>query len=197
MSSPSIEPKHEKLRAAAAFLKSFFKRDWELDDYPVRVRHQVADEHHLDLGPDYKLVPWDAQIINWWQMNGGGETRQEAYADLKRNFLEFKAAGKSLPRPGTGLPIEFPSTAIVEGLHEIMADFEAKILETYGIGEVVITDNSSLHDFAPNPSVQDSIDRIREVYGIDVSDVPGLNMAEILARIAALPDQNPDEDDVA
>ena len=52
-------------------------------------------------------------------------------------------------------------------------------------------------DFAPYPSVQDSVDRIREVYGIDVSDAPGLNMAEILARIAALPDRDPDEDRVA
>jgi hypothetical protein len=197
VSSPSIEPKHEKLRAAAAFPKSFFKRDWVLDDYPVRLRHQVADEHHLDLGPDYKLVPWDAQIINWWQMNGGGETRQEAYADLKRNFLEFKATGNSLPRPGTGLPLESAPTTIVGDLDEVMAGFEEKILEAYGIGEVVITDNSSLHDFAPYPSVHDSINRIREVYGIDVSDVPGLYMAEIPAMIAAMPDLNPDEDDVA
>ena len=43
-------------------------------------------------------------------MDGLGDTKQAAYADLQKKFGDFKSNGKTPPRPGTGLPIEFAST---------------------------------------------------------------------------------------
>jgi hypothetical protein len=91
------------MRAGIKYLLSFAKDDWVLTDYPIRFRHSPSS----DAGGRLKPIPWTAQIINWWQVDGFGETKQQAYVDLETKFNRSKADGKSLPRPGTGLPIEF------------------------------------------------------------------------------------------
>jgi len=48
-----------------------------------------------------------------------------------------------------------------------------------------ISDGSSLWDFHTGPSVDTFHTKIKEIYGIDVSDVGSGNLAEILTRIAA------------
>lgn len=173
------------LRAAIKYLKSYFKSEWTLRDYPLRFRHQAAEPQDYDLGPGYTLIPWTVQIVNWWQMGGGGDTRLEAYADLETKFQEFSAANDRLPRPGTGAPLEFPSVAEVERFDAIATDFLHKVLGADEDDEIWISDESSLYDFeALYQPVEVSLDRMREAYGIDVSDVEGYKLVDLFARIA-------------
>src|SRR5437870_10926348 len=99
---------------------SFTKKHWQLSDYPIRIRRlrPSADE-----SATHRLIPWSAQIINWWQMNGTGDTKDEAYADLESQFAKVKEGGESLPRPGTGLPIEFASRERVSLYDDLAEDF--------------------------------------------------------------------------
>jgi len=91
------------LEATIKFLASYFKSEWTLRDYPLRFRHQAADGLDYDPGPGLTLIPWTVEIINWWQMDGGGETKEEAYADLERRFLKFRAANAKPPGLEEGL----------------------------------------------------------------------------------------------
>src|SRR5262245_1401890 len=109
------------MQALKAFLKrimSYRKRAWNIHDYPMRISEQKAQGDSGQEGR-LKLVPWSAQIVNWWQMSGHGETREEALGNLEANFRQFQATHAKLPRPGTGAPIEFESGELIrkhEGL---------------------------------------------------------------------------------
>ena len=74
------------------------KTDWELADYPVRFRHfdpkTVEDDH------SHGVIPCIAQIINWWQMTGCGDTREDALKDLEKNLSEYRKTVGPPPRPG-------------------------------------------------------------------------------------------------
>jgi len=97
------------IKAGIKYLFSFRKNEWSLSDYPIRYRHFEASPD--DAGQDrLQLIPCSAQVINWWQMDGGGNSKAEAYSDLQAKVSKLKEEGKSLPRPVTGLPIEFAST---------------------------------------------------------------------------------------
>jgi hypothetical protein len=61
------------------FLASFFKSNWEMEDYPIKYRKQ-----------DVKEYPWVAQIINWWTLSGLGNTQQEALEDLRNKFNLYR-----------------------------------------------------------------------------------------------------------
>src|SRR5882672_9450977 len=99
---PMVNPLNY-IKAGTKYLLSLAKSDWTLTDYPIRFRNfngSSTDASHGRL----KTIPWSAQIINWWQMGGFGDTKQQAYADLETKFNKFKADERMLPRPGTGLP---------------------------------------------------------------------------------------------
>ena len=49
----------------------------------------------------------------------------------------------------------------------------------------LVTDRSSLHDFALGHPVERYLERIQEAFGVDVSAVAGANLAEIVETIAA------------
>jgi hypothetical protein len=82
---------------------SHVKREWELADYPVRMRVQkdVPDENRY----------W-ARVLGW-NIDGLGSTPVEAMRELRRCYQMRKAAlaeeGKTVPRPGTKVPIQFAS----------------------------------------------------------------------------------------
>ena len=63
-------------------------------------------------------------------------------------------------------------------------DFFEKVLGLEEDDSISITDGSSLCDFEFSQKVDVSLQKIRDVYGIDVSDVEGANLASIFARIA-------------
>ncbi len=165
-------------------MASCFRSDWTLRDYPLRVRHQAAEPSDFDPPSGYVLIPWTVQIINWWQMSGDGDTREEAYADLERKFQEFRAANTRLPRPGTGPPLELPDTTEVERLESIAVDFLDRVLGFEEDDNVWISDESNLHDFELVQPIDVSLARIRKVYEVDASDVEGYKLVDIFARIA-------------
>jgi hypothetical protein len=113
------------LKAGAKYLLSFTTTDWQLTDYPIRFRHFNV----TDTSGRLKQFPWSAQIINWWQIGGFGDTKQEAYADLQKRFAEVKSNRKTLPRPGTGLPIEFASKDRIRSFDDTADDFFRRVLE--------------------------------------------------------------------
>jgi hypothetical protein len=112
------------IRAGLKYLLSFSKDEWTVNDYPIRFRHFKASEEDESRGR-LKAIPWSAQIINWWQMDGLGDTKEAAFADLRAKLQTLKNEGNSLPRLGTGLPIEFATTERVS-LHWDIAEDSPK-----------------------------------------------------------------------
>lgn len=115
-------------------------------------------------------------------MLGAGDTRQEAFEDLRKCFEQFKATNKELPRPGTKVPIQFASRTRVDRHSELAKDF---IQSIFGLEWAWISDESSLSDFHEEESDDALVERIRTKYGVDVSDISSGNLADIFDRIAA------------
>ena len=86
--------------------------------------------------------------------------------------------------PFQGKKIEFASTTGIEMFFEIAEDFMQRILD-FEPGEYLITDESSLRDFTglDELAIADIHEKIREVYDLDVSDLPTGNLLEIFRRI--------------
>jgi hypothetical protein len=114
-----------QVRAIWALLASIFKREWRLDDYPIRV-FQSLNEPLLQ--SQRKSLPWIASVINWPGMVGGGNSRLEALEELLKSFDRLKATKPSLPRPGTKVPIEFATSTRVAQHSELAKDFIERVL---------------------------------------------------------------------
>lgn len=163
---------------------SFRKNDWVLSDYPVCVRAQ-------EFSPDnkapsrFKAHRYTAYVVNW-TLSGGGDTRHEAKADLAINFeaakVERQRQGKRVPRPGVSEPIQFASQERVGAHPELADDFIRRVLQ---LEWAWISDESSLWDFHTDEDNRVLLDRINEVYGVDVSDIESAKLFMILDRIAA------------
>ena len=167
-----------QLRVGAKYLLSFLKTDWQLSDYPVRFRHIDVAE------PTGRLqqFPWSAQIINWWQMGGFGDTKQDAYADLQKKFGDVKSNRKTLPRPGAGLPIEFASTDRIQFFDDIADDFFRRVLDM-NYQECFISDESTLWDSHAEETNEHLHEKIWNAYRVDVSDIDDGNLVKIFDRI--------------
>jgi len=115
-------------------------------------------------------------------MGGHGDTKEAARADLRKNFLALKQSGERLPRPGTGLPIEYAADRYIRSYDEIARDFSARILDL-DYDSCFISDESSLWDFSEPESLDEVFAKIREVYDVDVSDIEKANLVDIFERI--------------
>jgi len=176
--------------AAICFWKyclSFQKRDWSLDDYPVRVRKNQPLE--LDLGAQFKEAkyePYLAQVMKWWVLSGGGDSPQKAKAALADAFKSAKAErlqrGKPLPRPGTSVPIEFAAQERVNQDPDFKEEFVRRVI---GLEWAWISDESSLSDFHTEETNDSMVKKIMDIYGVDVSDIESGNVARILERITS------------
>lgn len=163
---------------------SFRKLDWELRDYPIRI-----SEQHFDPAAQakrLKLPRFCAAIINWWVMDGLGDTREEAIGSLRDRLDKEKIRraqqGKALPRPGTHVPLEYASQDRIDKHRELSEDFIHRILS---FERAWISDESSLWDFHADESNKQLFAKIEQTYGVDVSDIESGNLAEILDRIAS------------
>jgi hypothetical protein len=172
-----------KIRGWWKWFLSLLKSDWKLSDYPITVR-----EHEID--PRYaatrlKQHRYTAQIVNWWVISGGGDTKIEPLEELQKSFATVKAEkakdGKKLPRPGTHVEIEFASRERVNAHAELAEDFIRRVLN---LDWAFVSDDSSLWDFHSSDNNQDLIAKINEVYGVDVSDIESAKLWQILDRIA-------------
>lgn len=170
------------IKATWKYLLSFIKSDWSIRDYPLRYRYQ--DTSKRQDGSTFSLIPWIVQIVNWWQMAGHGDTKEAAYADLARKIEHYKTSGKPLPRPGTGYPLEFVPCDGVRKYAHIAEDFFPKILNMKLEEILFLSDQSSLFDFHLDNSNNKFCEKIKTIYGVDVSDIKNGNLLAIFQRIA-------------
>jgi len=166
-------------RAGWKYLASKFKADWTIDDYPIRCLFQLVVEPPKT--SRLKLYPWVASVINWPAMSGYGNTKLEALQELRRKFDEFKATKKKLPQPGTKVAIEFAERSRIDEHPELAKDFVQRVLE---IEWAWISDESSLWDFHSDEANDKLNDKIRRIYGVDVSGISSGNLADIFDRIS-------------
>ena len=174
-----------KIAAANKFLQSWLKRPerWTLRDYPVWTREFDVEEFS---GPArLKPVRWFATIENWC-LSGTGDTKAEALQKLAEAFEYQKSKRSTLPRPGTKVPIEFASSERLSRIpHGLYNQFVDRVL---GLEWVVVSDESSLWDFHSEESNDVYLAKIRDVFAVDVSDIPNGNIVAILERLAAATD---------
>ncbi|WP_237065412.1 hypothetical protein [Microbulbifer guangxiensis] len=160
---------------------SFLKEDWVVRDYPVRIREQPPVEQ---AGEGLYTPRFIAQIENWWQVAGVGETREEALEDLGKSLVAVKERRGQLPRPGTGLPIEFAATDEIGRYWGIVSRIISEVLE-YEPEDIFITDGSSLWDFThAGDSIEELRERVFRVFDVNVSHIESANIAEIARYIS-------------
>jgi len=174
----------QRLKAGWYWCISFRKRDWDLSDYPVRLRRQETEPQPRS--PRYKSHHYVAQVINWWAICGTGNTKEEAMRDLAANFANVRAnrrdTGTPLPRPGKTEPIEFVSGERVYAHPELTDDFIRRVLD---LSWAFLSDESSLWDFHHEETNDAYFAKIKEVYGVEVSDIKSGKLCDIFERIAA------------
>lgn len=167
-----------RLQIAKSWLASFFRRDWRPEHYPMHMREQVGV-------PDD--ARWCAVVLNWPGPVGLGPTRNAARAALAANLHAIStrraAEGKTMPRPGTGLPIEFASTARVDTDPELLDEFIVKVLGFRTDDPVFISDESSIDDFGDTERVAAIRDNIREHFGLAIYEEEPVCIADVLEQI--------------
>jgi uncharacterized protein YxjI len=86
--------------------------------------------------------------------------------------------------PFKGKRVEVASRTCIEAFDNEAEDFMLNIFG-FEAGHYLITDLSSLHDFAGVDDMEfvDVLARIRDVYQIDVADLPSGNLLEIFKRL--------------
>jgi hypothetical protein len=170
-----------RILAAWKWLLSFRKPEWSIDDYPIRVTRQEPDATFS--APRFSQHLYRAYIVNA-AITGSGNTPIEAMASLRQNFESVTRRRKeeALPaiRPGANWPIEFASQKKISADESLSEDFIQKVL---GLDWAWISDESSLWDFHTEQTNDLLVAKIREVYGVDVSDIESAQLWEILERI--------------
>jgi hypothetical protein len=184
MASPKDILTKNRILALWKWSLSFRRHDWELSDYPVVVRQQEANTTHTSTR--LKQHRYFAYIVNWAVTGGGGDTPEEAVDALRQNFETIKQncirEGRPLVRPGTIGPVEFASQERIAVNHELSEDFIRRVLD---LDWAWISDESSLWDFHSNETNELLCNKVKQVYGVDVSDIESAKLSEILDRIAA------------
>lgn len=146
------------------------------------IREQEIDPNYN--GTRLRQHRYAASIVNWG-LAGTGNTEHEALRELEKSLTAAKAervrSGKSLPRPGTHVPVQFASQERVERHPELAEDFIHRVLN---LDWAWISDESSLWDFHHDETNHVLVAKIKEVYGVDVSDIESARLSEILERIA-------------
>jgi hypothetical protein len=172
----------DRLLAIWKWSLSFRKRDWELSDYPVAFRHQEVVPTLAT--SRFKQHRYIAYIVNWHLT--GGDTPQGALDALRESFETVKrnrsVEGKPLKRPGTRVPLEFASQQRIVANHDLSEDFIRRILD---LDWAWISDESSLWEFHSDETNEPLFAKIKQAYGVDVSDIESARLSEILDRIAA------------
>jgi len=170
----------ERLHIAWKYFASFFRRDWQARDYPLRYRHfpVAADQESGRLTP----VAWSVQVLGWPTMQGHGETTNEALANLELALATRRERDGKLPRPGTAVPIEFASTSRIDMYPHLVRDFLERILDL-NYDECFISDGSSLWEFHAEENNDAINDKVLITYGVDISDIESANLADIFARL--------------
>ncbi len=170
-----------RILVAWKWLLSFTKKEWTVDDYPIRMTRQEPDTAFG--APRFSQHLYRAYIVNA-TITGSGNSPVEAMEGLRQNFESVirRRKEEALPalRPGANWPIEFASQGKISGDESLSEDFIQKVL---GLDWAWISDESSLWDFHTEQTNDLLIAKIREVYGVDVSDIESARLWKILERI--------------
>ncbi len=173
-----------RARNAWKYCLSFFEKDWNLNDYPILVTEQDPDPAYS--APRFRQDRFKANILNW-PMTGQGNSRESALRELNQHFglakQEREVKGEPLPRPGSLMPIEFARTERVHSHPELADDFIRRVL---GFEWAWISDDSSLWDFHTEQTNAALHTKVKEIYGVDISDMESANLADILEMIVAV-----------
>jgi hypothetical protein len=192
MSSLSISQLRNQVFTAWKWCLSFRRRSWELSDYPIEIRKQAPDPDLNYTSPRFTLHRYRAYIVNWAVVSGGGETVDEALQSLRTQFETMnsnrRGEGKSQPRPGVAVPIEFASRELIDRNFDLSEDFIERVLN---LEWAWISDDSSLADFHTEQDNRAFVSKIREIYGVDISDIESAKLPEILNRIAGRREPRP------
>ena len=157
-------------------MRSFFRREWRFEDYPVTVRAQpggTAAPHE-----DGSWTPAYTATIDGMLLFGGGATADAARADLRAKFEAFRKENE-LPRPGTEQPLRFAASDRVTSFGTLRDEFVERVLQ---LPWAFISDGSTLDEFE---EPEDLKRRIILLYGIDVDRLPDQRIVTILDAIAA------------
>jgi hypothetical protein len=166
---------------------SYRKGEWNLADYPVVIRTQ---EFTPGLPARFTQHRYRALLLGWL-IDGLGDSKQEALTNLDAEFARRRQMrideGEPVPRPGTRVPIKFAPQARVDRHTALADDFIRRVLHpVLGIEDIWITDDSSLWNFHFDKTSEELVAKIREVYGVDVSDIESEKLVDIFDRIEAV-----------
>lgn len=168
------------LLAGMKFLASFRVPEWRFEHYPVLARRLRTPRRLRGQKHTWSLPGWEARIVRW-PVRGVGDTREAAIENLRKCYEHMRARQLDLPRPGTRLPVAYSSPFRFDKQPELAQEFIRLVLR---VCPVSLTSDSSLWDFTENGSLHEYYTRIRSLYAVEASDIPGANIAEILERIA-------------
>ena len=170
----------QHVQIGVSWLASFFRANWEPEHYPIELRLQK------DVPPE---AAWAARVPTWPGPIGFGATKSEARTALLKNLRDIAMArrknGMSMPRPGTRVPIEFASTARVQSVPDLLEDFTVHVLGFGPADPVFISDASSVSDFGDENCVAEIRQRIKDRYGVVVTEPEPVLIADVLDRIRA------------
>jgi hypothetical protein len=157
------------MKAIIKRLKSYFKKEWNFEDYPIRTwKNPNAGEINVNYG---------AGIVNWSMMVGHGETPDLAKKALSDSFKLYKENNENLPRPGCKVPIQFASTEEIDKYEKTAIDFFEKVLELdyydgfYSDGSCFACMEPYDSDEKAKKFREEVINRTLLHYNTDISDV--------------------------
>ena len=165
---------------------SYRKHEWDFRDYPVSIRFQKPS---LSLPSRFTEHRYRALVLGWL-IDAGGDSKADALSNLEQEYCRRKRilidSGEPIPRPGTRVPIKFASQTQLYRHAELAEEFIQRVLNpVLGIEDVWITDESSLWNFHFDETSDALFAKIKEVYGVDVSDIESEKLTVIFDRIEA------------
>ena len=162
------------LNRTAKYLASFFKREWELDDYPVKTTRQGNPNS------DPRVPSWVASIEGW-NILGTGDSEADARADLLSHFENYRSKN-ALPRPGTRVPVSFEASAELDRHGEFAYEFVEAMV---GVRPFFMSDESSLSDFEGVTPMSEVHAKILAAYGVDSTGFEAAPLWKLLDAVVA------------
>ena len=162
------------LNRTVKYLASFFKREWVLDDYPVRTTRQSNPNS------DPSVPSWVASVEGW-TIIGTGDSEVDAQADLLSHFESYRSQNV-LPRPGTRVPVSFEASVELDRHGELAYEFVEAMV---GVRPFFMSDVSSLSDFEGVTPMSEVHAKILAAYGVDSAGFEADPLWKLLDAVVA------------
>ena len=131
----------------------------KLEEYTLRVTHRADWDS------------WEAELLEFFALKAGGQTRDEALIELERLFDErvayLIAAGKPLPIPGEQPEEMFSTSSRIDAQAGMARDFFKRVL-SLDYDEVFVSDATTLEEFGDFVMITK---RIETCYGVVVREL--------------------------